>query len=234
MSQTIVPNFIVAGAPKTGTTALCQYLGDHPNVFVSNPKEPFYWCSDFEKSKPFHQMTSLHNYLKLFSGADSDQHLAIGEGSTTYMQSRKALESIIEFNPKMRVIAMLRNPIDVAYAMHGELVRHFMEEERNFEKAWALQPSRAEGKNLPKVDRMDHQLQYQDVATFYPQVQRLWKHIPAEQRKLIIFDDFAKDTRRVYEEVLGILGATQYWKRRFPEGARGQSLSQSVRWANVP
>lgn len=211
-----IPNFIVAGAPKTGTTALCQYLGEHPNAFVCNPKEPFYWCSDFKKSKPFHNMTSLENYLALFEDA-TEEHSAIGEGSTTYMQSREALRNIIEFNPDIRVIAMLRNPLDVAYAMHGELVRHFMEDERDFRKAWELQESRADGKNLPSVDRMDHQLQYRDVASFFPQVKRLWDFIPESQRLLIIFDDFAADTKGAYEQVVDFLGLPQTGRTEFPK-----------------
>lgn len=209
------PNFFVVGVPKSGTTALCQYLGEHQNVFVSNPKEPFYWCSDFPNSKPLHKMTSLENYLGLFEAA-GDHHAAIGEGSTTYMQSRVAIQSIMEFNPKARFIAMLRNPIDVAYGMHGELVRHFLEDEPDFGKAWQLQADRANGRSLPRLTRMDHQLQYGDVASFSPQLQRLTSLVPESQRMVIVFEDFVRDTATVYEDVLSFLGLASDNRTEFP------------------
>lgn len=213
----IIPNLFVVGTPKTGTTALCHYLNEHPNVFICHPKEPFYWCQDFPKSKSLHRMTSRENYLQLFEEADPNRHKVIGEGSTTYMQSRVAIQGLMEFNPQAKVIAMLRNPVDVAYAMHGELVRHFLEDERDFKKAWALQESRAEGQNLPKYDRMDHQLQFRDVVTYLPQVQRLFSLVPESQRRLIIFEDFASNTQQVYEELLDFLELPQDGRTEFPK-----------------
>lgn len=210
------PNYFIVGAPKTGTTALAAYLADHPQVFVSNPKEPFFWDSDHPKSKPLHGMTSLDAYLRLFQAANPTQHLAIGEGSTTYMQSRVAIKNLMQFNPSARVIAMLRNPVQVAYAMHGELVRHFLEDELDFEKSWALQAARRAGRQLPPKCRMDHQLQYQDVATFAPQIERLLKYVPEEQRKIIVFDDFAAETGRCYRETVEFLGLSDDGRTEFP------------------
>lgn len=210
------PNFFIVGVPKSGTTALCHYLSEHPNVFVSNPKEPFYWCADFPNSKSHHKMTSLENYLRLFEGA-KDQHSAIGEGSTTYMQSRVAIKSIMEFNPEARFIAMLRNPIDVAYGMHGELVRHLLEDEPDFSKAWQLQKDRAEGRALPSLTRMEHQLQYGDVASFSSQLERLMGYVPEHQRMVVVFEDFVSDTASVYEKAVSFLGLESDNRREFPQ-----------------
>ena len=216
MKEITKPNLFVVGAPKTGTTALCQYLSEHPNIFVSNPKEPFYWCKDFQSSKPIHKMTCEENYLHLFADADKKQHLAIGEGSTTYLQSHRAIAAILEFNPDAKFIAMLRNPLDVAYGIHGELIRQFLEDEPDFQKAWQLQESRARGENMPGNARMAHQLQYRDVATFYPQIRRLVDIVPESQRKIIIFDDFVADTQRIYNEVLQLLELPNDGRTDFP------------------
>lgn len=209
------PNFFVVGAPKTGTTALCQYLGEHESIFITNPKELFYWCQDFPNSKSHHGMTSLENYLSLFDSADP-QHKRRGEGSTTYMQSAVAIEALMEFNPDAKVIAMLRNPIEVAHGMHGELIRHFLEDEPDFEKAWGLQGKRKAGQELPKNLRMDHQLLYGEVARYEPQLQRLFEYVPESQRLVIIFDDFVSDTRMVYQQILELLDLPDDGRTEFP------------------
>lgn len=216
-SESNRPNFFIVGAPKTGTTALCQYLGDREDVFLSNPKEPFYWCSDFPKSKKLHGMVNLDAYLKLFDNADPDRHTAIGEGSTTYMQSRVAIGELMRFNPDAKVIAMLRNPVEMVHAMHGELVRHFLEDERDFERAWRLQENRRRGLSLPAQDRMDHQLQYADVASLASQVERLFEHVPVGQRKIVVFDDFVADTAAVYREILSFLKLPDDGRTDFPK-----------------
>src|SRR6056297_911031 len=162
------PNFYIVGAPKSGTSALAFYLSEHPQVFFSRPKELFYWSDDHQHARDLHSVYTLDDYLKFFQGANPTTHRAIGEGSVNYLQSHNAIENILKFNPEAKFIAMLRDPVDVAYGMHGELVRHYFEDVLDFEKAWALQSDRANGNRIPAKCVMRHQLQYQDVATFSP------------------------------------------------------------------
>lgn len=199
------PNFFIVGCPKSGTSALSQYLSEHPNVFFSTPKEPFYWCQDFTASKSIHGVDSLESYLRFFSAAKPDVHLAIGEGSTTYLQSKVALQHIIQFNPQARVIVMLRNPVEVVQAMHNELLRHGFEEVEDFDAAWELQEQRALGNKIPGDCLFPHQLQYRDVVRYAEQIARLYSIVPESQRRIILFDDFKSDTARVYGEILEFL-----------------------------
>ena len=210
------PNFFIVGAPKSGTTAMAYYLNQRPDVFVTNPKEPFYWCQDFERSKSRHNMHSLDAYLALYDSVDPAVHQAIGEGSTTYLQSKVAIEKIMAFNPDAKVIAMLRNPIEVVYAMWGEHRRHFLEDEDNFERAWALQADRAEGRNCSANRRMDHQAQYLDLGSYSAQLERLFEHVPESQREVIVFDDFAADTRAAYGRCVSLLGLEDDGRTEFP------------------
>lgn len=196
---------------------MAHYLGSHESVFMSNPKEPFYWCQDYPRSKSWHGMTSQAAYLKLFESANRAQHLAIGESSTTYFQSRVAIKNILAFNPDARIIAMLRDPVQVAHAMHGELRRHFLEDEADFERAWRLQESRARGENLPQNPRMEHQLQYRDLVSYGQHLKRLFDVVPAQQRLVILFDDFVADTRRSYLETLCFLGLPDDGRTEFPQ-----------------
>ncbi len=211
------PNFFIVGSPKAGTSGLSQYLGEHPQVFFCHPKEPFYWCQDFPPSKSIHGLDSLESYLQLFEDADPERHPAIGEGSTTYLQSKVALKGIRGFNPDAKVIAMLRNPVEVVTAMHGELLRHGFEEEASIEAAWAKQDARAEGKDLPANCKFEHQLQYRDVASYAVQIERLTQVFPENQRKIIIFDDFKADTQSVYRSTVKFLGLQDDHRNEFPK-----------------
>jgi hypothetical protein len=75
------PNFILVGAPKSGTTALATYLRAHPRIFMCVPKEPGYFASDL----PAHRyVSSWDEYQALFLGAGRE-HVAVGEASILYM-----------------------------------------------------------------------------------------------------------------------------------------------------
>ena len=223
------PGFFIIGAPKCGTTALAQYLSEHPNVFFCAPKEPFFWATDHPRARSINDLHSLEDYLRLFAAADSAIHRAIGEGSTTYMQSRTAITEIQKFRPDAKFIVMLRNPVDVVHGMHGELLRHFAEDEPSFEKAWALQEDRAAGRRVPANDRFAHQLQYRDVASFAPQLRRLFDQVPEQRRRVIIFDDFIRDTRAVYADVLNFLGLPDDGRSEFAKvNAAGNYRMQAL------
>lgn len=210
------PNLFIVGGPKTGTTALSTYLGSHRNVWISNPKEPFFWCTDFPESKSIHGIESDQHYFNLFADAKPEQHRIVGEASTTYLQSRMAIEGILSFNRQAKFIAMLRNPIEVAYAMHGELLRHGFENEPNFEVAWHRQRERSEGKSIPKNCPFPHQLQYRDVASFGQQIHRFFGQVETCQREVIIFDDFVTNTPKVYQKLLRFLELDDDGREHFP------------------
>ena len=211
------PNFFIIGAPKSGTSALAQYLSEHPAVFFSAPKELHFWDNDHAGARDVHGIPDLNSYLQRFSPANPDQHRLIGEGSTTYFQSREAVRAIREFQPDARFIVMLRNPVEVAHGMHGELLLHGHEDVQDFEQAWRLQQVRSAGEQLPASRFFRHQLQYRDVATFAPQLERFFSLVPANQRRVIIFDDFTRNTADVYRSILRFLDLPDDNRHSFPK-----------------
>ena len=195
------PNFFIVGAPKCGTTALSEYLRDHPNVFISEPKEPHYFAFDFEQ---YRVKKNWSEYLNLFASSTSE-HTAIGEGSVFYLCSSVALEKIKEYNPQAKIIVMLRNPVDMIYSFHSQLVFTADESEKDFEKAWRLQETRQQGKQIPSQCREPAFLQYAEMGKLGQQIEKLQAVFPAEQVKIVLFEDFVKSTKNVYDEVLGFL-----------------------------
>ncbi len=154
------PNFFIVGAPKSGTTALSDYLRDHPNIFFSEPKEPHYFAQDFEK---YRLTKTLEEYLSLFDES-TPNHLAIGEGSVFYLFSSVALKKIYEFDPQAKIIVMLRNPVDLVYSFHSQQLFSADEDEQSFEKAWRLQGVRQQGKHIPRKNRNTNFLNYASIC----------------------------------------------------------------------
>jgi hypothetical protein len=210
------PDFFLIGAPKCGTSALATYLGEHPQIFFSLPKEPFYWCDDYPALRREMNVATIDDYLSLFAGA-RPCHLAVGEGSTRYLASSCAVEHILDFNPAARFIAMLRNPVEMVHACHGEAVFRFDEDVLDFETAWRLQERRKHGESLPRRCQCPQHLQYADTASFADQIGRLFDLVPAAQRKVVIFDDFTADTGAVYRDVLEFLGVPDDGRVDFPK-----------------
>lgn len=209
------PNFFIIGAPKTGTSSLAQYLSDHDQVFFSNIKEPFFWCDDFNSAGHEFGVQSISKYLGLFEDA-TKQHIAVGEGSTRYLRSKNAVKNILEFNPDSRFIVMLRNPVEVVQAYHMEQKYSLHEDVEDFEDAWNLQEKRKLGQCLPKNCTEPLFLQYGHVCKYAEQIESLFNTVRSDQVKILIFDDFKKDTLAVYSETLEFLGLDYDGRVDFP------------------
>ena len=118
-----LPNFITIGAAKAGTTALYQYLAEHPQVFMSPTKETNYFAYGLDKQghllygdPEYHRfgVRSWSDYGALFTNADDA--VAIGEVSPIYLECPQAAARIRERLPDVRIICGLREPVDRAYS----------------------------------------------------------------------------------------------------------------------
>jgi hypothetical protein len=208
------PNFVLLGAPKCGTTALSEYLRDHPRVFVSRPKEPHYFCDDWDYYYSPGNRTEEH-YLRLFDDV-TDDHLAVGEASVWYLYSATAARNIAAFDPATRMIVMVRNPVELVPSLHSQLRYMLDEDEPDPERAWDLQEARAAGERLPPSVRVPAFLQYGAAASLGAQLRRVYEHVPREQVKVLVMDDLKADTGAVYREALAFLGVPDDGRTEFP------------------
>lgn len=205
------PNFFIPGAPKCGTTALARWLGDHPGVFFSPRKEPHFFNRD---SMP--ATRTLAEYEALFKGA-GDQYSAVGEGSTHYLYSRVAVPGILAYSPDARFIVCLRNPVDMAPALHNECLHQGWETVRSFEAAWRLQPRRLAGNNLPRTVREDpDRLQYGPYCRLGEQLERLYETAGEARVLAVLLDDMRREPGREYRRALEFLGLADDGRQAFP------------------
>ncbi len=194
------PDFYILGAPKAGTSSLAQYLDERDDVFISKPKEPRYFAEDFG-DRP---IADDHTYLDLFKEAPAGALL--GEGTTDYLVSTVAVDRILAVRPDAKLIAMLRNPVEIMFAMHAQERKNGYETIPEPDDAWAAIETRKAGKDVPPLCDEPKRLFYDDRCRLGEQIQRIKGKVPANQLKIIFMEDFAKRTAEIYRETLDFLG----------------------------
>lgn len=193
------PSAFVVGAPRCGTTALCNFLGQHPDIFVPYVKEPHYFGQDLTTRRGF---PDLETYLKLFR--DGEDKLCL-EGSTWYLYSRCAAKELHGFNPDAKIIIMVRNPTELIRSWHAHAVVVGVQDQTSLEDALEREPERREGKAIP-VDSAREKLLYTDIPRFTEQITRYYETFGREQIHIIIYDDFKKDNLAVVADTFHFLG----------------------------
>lgn len=221
------PDFFIVGAFKAGTTALYEYLRAHPQVFMSVPKEPMYFGHDLT---PRYRRMTADEYLALFRAARSDQRA--GEASPWYLYSTGAPVEIDAFAPQGKVIVMLRNPVDVMYAQHSQLVFNQREDLTDFAAALAAEDDRRRGQRVPADAIRPEALYYRHSVRFGEQVMRYLDVFGRERVHFVVFDDLIADPRSVYRGTLEFLGVdpdfdvdlSVYNPNKEPRSGRAQRL----------
>ncbi|MBE9044358.1 sulfotransferase [Pleurocapsales cyanobacterium LEGE 10410] len=205
------PNLFIVGQPKSGTTALHKFLGQHPEIFMSSVKEPHFFCSDFHLESDraygkqrFFDYRSESAYMQLFAKANGVK--IAGESSTNYLYSQVAAEKISNFNPDAKIIIILREPAKFLYSLHSHYVKFTEENEPDFLTALALETEREQEKaTSPRVTSPSY-LYYSQRVQYREQVKRYCDRFNREQIKIVVFEEFKSENDRVYREILEFLG----------------------------
>jgi Sulfotransferase domain len=195
------PNFFIVGAPRCGTTAMYEFLRQHPDVFMPYRKEPVYFGADLHKRPPY---LDESGYLKLFAGSHGERRL--GEATVWYLYSKTAPHEIKAFAPDARIIIMLRNPVDMIHSLHQLWLSTANEDITDFEEALAAEDDRRQGRRLPAHVRRPEGLQYHALGRYTEHVERWLGVFGRDAVKNIIFDDFKADPAGVYREAAEFLG----------------------------
>ncbi len=194
-----IPEFFIVGHPKSGTTALYEMLRSHPQIFMPALKETRFFARDelhpgLDESSA-HPKT-LEEYLALFAPAAPGQHA--GEASPSYLRSRLAAGRIAEVRPDAKIIAILREPASFLRSVHLELLKDFVETEKDFRRAIEREERDAAGKPL---------LWYSaDRVEYTAQLRRYHEAFGREQVLVLIYDDYRDDNAGTLEGVLRFLG----------------------------
>lgn len=195
------PDFFIVGAPKSATTSLFSYLKQHPDVFLPK-KELYYFCYDLTFLAP---PLPEDIYLSYYKEANTQK--AVGDASVYYLASQHAAASIKKFNPDAKIIIMLREPVNMVYSLHSQLLANGDEELENFEEALAAEEQRIKNGKVNYYHQGPLEaVFYTHIAKYYDQVKRYLDVFGANKVHIILFDDFKRNPEAEYRKVLSFLG----------------------------
>jgi hypothetical protein len=195
----LLPDFIIGGAMKSGTSTLHHILQSHPDVFIPNHEVHFF---DMDNMLQHPDFNFFHNneWIHQFLHDDPDQYWkwygdffrghtekVLGEDSTTYLASSKAAYRIAQQPKEIKLIFLLRNPTERSYS-------HYLHDLRkgrmthSFENVLRFNPHSV----------LDRSLYYDQLKTYY-------KFIPKDQIKVILFENFIRDQKNTLRDICDFL-----------------------------
>lgn len=186
-----LPNFLLVGAMKSGTTQLARNLSAHPECFIPRQKGTHFFDREFDKG--------LAWYRAQFTAATTE--VAIGEASPAYMYLGEAVERIGEQLPEARLLAILRNPVTRAYS-HYWHERARGREKLSFEEAIAAEDQRLEA--ATPVERA--RVAYIDRGRYLKQLLNICEYFPRDRLHVLLLDDLNASPVDSFHKVCRFLG----------------------------
>jgi len=198
-----LPNFIIIGAAKAGTSSLHYYLQQHPEIYMSPVKETNFLALEGEDLKyngPDQginktSITTLKEYQKQFNLVDKER--AIGEASPIYLDSKKAIYNINKYVPEAKMIVILRNPIERAFSSYSHLLREDLET-FSFKEALNKEQERINQK-------WSHLYYYKQKGFYYKYLKRYYESFDRNRIKVYLYEDLDRNTLRLVQDIFQYL-----------------------------
>lgn len=203
-----LPNFFIIGAQKCGTSALYHALGQHPDIFMSPNKEPFFFIMDgklpdYRLPKPRYTNRLVYDwerYLRLFDGATNQK--AIGEASAIYLSSyfpEQTAVRIRERIPGAKLIALLRQPAERAYSAFNFYHARDFEPLASFDAALAAEPARIQANDTPDFRHRMNGFYYANLKPYF-------ETFPKEQIRVYLYEDWNTNPTATLQDIFRFLG----------------------------
>ncbi|MDH3284601.1 MAG: sulfotransferase [Acidobacteriota bacterium] len=220
-----LPNFLIVGASKSGTTSLYEYLGEHPDVFMSPLKETNFFTFDGRRPRfggpdgAVFVRDSIYqrdDYERLF--ADRKSETAVGEASPRYLFTPGTAERIQRLIPRARIVAILRNPAERAFSAYCMRVRDGWESCRSLEEAMADEPRRLRESWASGI--------YLQRGYYGAQLSEYFDRFPTEQIRVYLYDDLRADPQGLLRDLFRFLGVDDGFS---PDMSRRYNVSGVIR-----
>ena len=196
-----LPNLLIVGAAKSGTTSLHNYLKQHPDIFMSNHKEPHFLINnEIGVNRIPKGINNLQDYTNLFLNGASQKYR--GESSAMYLQFPEiAIKNIDRYLDKdVKIIIMLRNPIERAFSGYQHVKRYNLDEDLDFEDALEISEQRYfTNNNITPASRYIHIGMYNEFVRKFKTKFKTNVHI-------IIYKDFINNTNQELSRLFSFLG----------------------------
>ena len=206
-----LPNFLIIGAAKSGTTAIYTYIKQHPQIFMSPRKELRFFSNitppppDVPKEYIHEGVSTLEEYASFFDNVRDEK--AYGESSPMYLYTPGTAERIKATLPDVKLFAILRNPVDRAYSAYTHGLRDWIEPATTFEKALALEKERIQA----GWGMLWH---YTQAGFYYEQLKRYYEIFDQKQIMVVLHDDLVHDVDSLLRNLFTLLGCRSRFSTR--------------------
>jgi hypothetical protein len=207
----LLPDFIIIGTQRGGTTSLYYYLTAQPGIVRALMKEVHFFDDHFEEGLNWYRAQFPSSLQKHYAEWIRKGHFLTGESSPYYLFYPPAPKRIAEVVPNAKLIVLLRNPVDRAYSHHW-LVTLEGKEKLTFADAIACEEERLAGEH-EKIVANEHYVSfnhrhysYLARGIYLDQLQHWMQHYPREQFLILRSEDFYKDIPTVFKQTLDFLG----------------------------
>jgi len=200
-----LPNFLIVGAAKCGTSSLHNYLNQHPDVFMPSyneqgmkVKEPRFLIKDLVKDRLHNGVWDLKSYQALFKNVINEK--AIGESTVLYLYYyNEAIKNIKKYlGDDVKIIIILRNPLDRAFSAYTHVSRS-LKEPLSFEEALEVEENR-----LENDETLTPMVMYKDMGLYHDMVNAYVENF--KNVHVIMYVDFQQNTKEVVKKTLAFLG----------------------------
>jgi len=204
------PNFLIIGAQKSGTTSVVRALNSVEGCWVTPKKELHY----FNRFDPINDPRSWKRYLREFS--DAPEGALVGEATPEYLPSTEAPQRIYSTVPNVRLVIVLRNPVDRAYSAYWHALR------------WGVVPRSTTFANFIERETREFGADWTDVVSrgcYSTQIMRYLSYFHREQMFIALFEDLVLNSAKVMTALLAHIGQnhTARWGANFPHENRAHT-----------
>jgi hypothetical protein len=202
----VLPNFLILGAAKAGTSAVFHYFNQHPDIYMYPAKETNFWALQHEpldfrgpgddRAVNTFSITSWERYTALWAGVQRER--AVGEASPLYLYHPAASTAIHQHLPNAKLIVILRHPVRRAYSAFCHMVRDRRERLPTFAQALEAEPERIR-------QRWEHIWHYATMGLYAAQVARYTALFPPEQLRVYVYDDLLRQPLPTLQDMFRFL-----------------------------
>jgi hypothetical protein len=192
------PNLFISGFPKSGTSSLYDYIGQHPDVFASERKEPHTYTIE-KRFNQRYSVTENPNFLDFYKKSTGERYIM--DGSTTTMISKDALYRIKMDTPDAKIIIMARDPIERIFS-HYNWINSMGVTTYNFRKEILIWNK---FKFNPEIYFKGCYKNYIEFSKYGEQIQRCYETFPQNQVLVLFFENLKSDPKKVLSKIFNFL-----------------------------
>jgi hypothetical protein len=215
------PSFLVLGAQKSGTTSLHRYLAEHPAVLRASPKEVRYFSRTYDRGEDWYRAQFPLGVTRIATRMRVGAWPAVGEASPQYLFHPIAPERVHAFDPAMKLIAVLRDPVDRAYSQYQMQLR-WGYEHTSFEEALDREEAELERElaklynDPPVYSTLGNRISYVARGRYAEQLERWLRLFPREQLLVLLTEELSADPEDVMARVAGFLEIPEWRAESYP------------------